>query len=78
MSTSTSRKPWQVGSSTVLPVLIPANSTSHIDDIVFEKSANGVILTKGRDGILDSKYFQKVETKKGEHLWPASSDPPAS
>ena len=40
------------------------------DDIVFERSANGVILTKGQDGILLPKYCKQVTNKKGETLWP--------
>lgn len=40
------------------------------DGIIFEKSANGVILTKGIEGTLAPKYFKEVRTRKGETLWP--------
>lgn len=40
------------------------------DGIVFERSANGVILTKGQDGALLPKYFESVTNKKGDRLWP--------
>jgi 2'-phosphotransferase len=39
------------------------------DGIVFYKSANGVILTEGADGVLPEKYFTKIEQ-------PTSSAPP--
>jgi 2'-phosphotransferase len=41
-----------------------------LDSIVFERSANGVILTKGQEGVVLPQYFKRVTNKKGETLWP--------
>lgn len=35
------------------------------DGIKFFRSANGVVLTSGKDGILDRKYFKNVKMKGG-------------
>ena len=40
------------------------------DGVVFERSANGVILTKGQNGTLEPKYFERIQNKKGETIWP--------
>jgi RNA:NAD 2'-phosphotransferase (TPT1/KptA family) len=48
---------------------IPCRST-RTDGIIFEKSANGVILTKGKKGVLAPEYFKQVKNKKGEILYP--------
>lgn len=38
------------------------------DGIAFYRSANGAILSDGRDGILEPKYFSKVLDRKGNSL----------
>jgi hypothetical protein len=40
--------------------------TCALDGILFYLSENRVILTTGKDGILESKYFSKVQDNKGE------------
>lgn len=40
------------------------------DGIIFERSSNGVILTKGQEGVLPATYFKSVSKKNGKKLWP--------
>ncbi|RUS28902.1 hypothetical protein BC938DRAFT_481296 [Jimgerdemannia flammicorona] len=42
------------------------------DGIIFYRSANNVILTDGRDGFLEPKYFKKVVDRRGEVVFPKS------
>ena len=37
-----------------------------LDDIVFYQSSNGVILTRGIDGVIPIKYFLKITTREGQ------------
>ena len=39
-----------------------------LDGIQFFRSANGVILSSGKNGIIEVKYFQKVVDKNGDFL----------
>lgn len=41
---------------------------SRVDGIKFFKSANGVILSDGKDGVLLPTYFSKVEGRAGKNL----------
>jgi hypothetical protein len=42
----------------------------YVDGIVFYQSTNKVILTSGKEGILESKYFLKVLQKSKDGLSP--------
>ena len=43
------------------------------DGIEFYKSTNNVILTTGRGGVLNPRFFLKVVDKTGKVLYPAES-----